>query len=162
MASSQSYSASRAHLPPKKCAWGPMYVYMSWARAAMLMSRMQLFDQISTDKKTWSQQNFIDAYYTRLQFVGGPYPPECVFVAATFRNSLQFDIARRTLLHTGRTFLLGRAFVPLGMFHTTTLRIGTSGHPLSRAQLASASSAKGAFSILSFICVLGFKRMVIQ
>lgn len=46
------------------------------APASLTQQRLtqSLFDQWSTDNTTLTEQNFIDAWYTELQSVGGPYP----------------------------------------------------------------------------------------
>jgi hypothetical protein len=109
---------------------------------------VQLFNQISTDKKVWTQQNFIDGYYTRLQFVGGPYPPEyvCLTVSAFMRS--QSNSACRTLSRTGRTSSPGRASAHLATSRTTTWRTGSSIRLPLREPPASASSVAKVFSFL--------------
>ncbi|KAF7977602.1 hypothetical protein HWV62_3210 [Athelia sp. TMB] len=43
-----------------------------------------LFNQWSTDNKTLTEQNFIDAWYSELQSVGGPYPDSTDLVVEYF------------------------------------------------------------------------------
>ncbi|VDB90084.1 unnamed protein product [Peniophora sp. CBMAI 1063] len=45
-----------------------------------------LFNSISTDGKTVSQQNFIDGYYSSLDATGGPYPTSAQYVIDLFGN----------------------------------------------------------------------------
>jgi hypothetical protein len=47
-----------------------------------------LFSKISTDGKSVTQQNFIDAYYSTLSSVGGPYPPNANLVISYFNRVL--------------------------------------------------------------------------
>ncbi|VDB99960.1 unnamed protein product [Peniophora sp. CBMAI 1063] len=49
-----------------------------------------LFAGISTDGKTWTQQNFIDAYYGTLSSVGGPFPPNSDLVVSYFNRVLEW------------------------------------------------------------------------
>jgi hypothetical protein len=35
---------------------------------------MQIFANHSSDGKTWTQQNYIDAFYGKLSELGAPYP----------------------------------------------------------------------------------------
>ncbi|KZV71767.1 hypothetical protein PENSPDRAFT_577135 [Peniophora sp. CONT] len=45
-----------------------------------------LFNSISTDGKTLSQQNFIDGYYSSLDATGGPYPTDVNYVIGLYEQ----------------------------------------------------------------------------
>ncbi|VDB99959.1 unnamed protein product [Peniophora sp. CBMAI 1063] len=49
-----------------------------------------LFASVSTDGQTWTQQNFIDAYYGTLSSVGGPFPANSDLVISYFDRVLEW------------------------------------------------------------------------
>jgi hypothetical protein len=46
-------------------------------RGRAWLSARQVFAQHSSDKKTWSAQDFVDVFYGQLSAHGGPYPSRC-------------------------------------------------------------------------------------
>jgi hypothetical protein len=101
---------------------------------------MQLFNSHSSNGKTWTQQNFIDTYYGRLSFVGGPFPPRLALSIPISYFSLTLTSVRTSSSATGQTSRPGLASARRRPFRIRTLRTGTLIRPLSREPLRSAET----------------------